>query len=104
MHQQAESKLGIMTEKKRYVKDTARVTKMNERAKFTLLKIDSGMKEMQKYIDFVKLRQMKILQQYAKILTKVEKIQGDIELIGDDIAKMEVEIKVIYYSMLFNFL
>ncbi|KAG0555537.1 hypothetical protein KC19_12G176300 [Ceratodon purpureus] len=95
MHQQAESKLGIMTEKKRYIKDTARVTKMNDRSKFMLLKIDSSMKETQKYIDFVKPRRIKILQQYAKVLGKVEKIQGHIELIAEDILKMEAEIKEI---------
>lgn len=104
MHQQAESKLGIMIEKKRYVKDTAKWTFMNNRAKFQLLKIDSGMKETQKYIDFVKPKRTKILQQYAKILTKVENIQGQIEIIAEDIRKMEVEIKVSYLTLFYLYI
>ena len=97
MHQQAESKLGIMTEKNIYVKDTNEWTYLNDRAKFQLLKIDSEMKETQKFIDMVKPRGIKILHQYTKIVTKIEKIQYNIEVIGEEIYKMEAEIKVLHY-------
>lgn len=96
IHQQGESKVGIITEKKRYLKDTARVAYLNERAKFQFLKIDSGMKETNKYIAFVTKKRTKILQQYAKVHIKVEKIQGQVELVVQEIIKMEAKIKVLY--------
>uniref|UniRef100_A0A7I4FFZ0 Coiled-coil domain-containing protein 40 n=2 Tax=Physcomitrium patens TaxID=3218 RepID=A0A7I4FFZ0_PHYPA len=97
---QAEVKVGIKIEKSRYVKDTGKMNNLCDRAKFRLLKIDSSMKEVAKFINNVTNQCTKVNQQYAKVLIKVEKVKNEIKVAVEDIKKLKLTIKTKIMSKL----
>jgi K+/H+ antiporter YhaU regulatory subunit KhtT len=54
------------------------------------------MKEVQKRIQQTVKKRMKMLEHYAKILLKVEEVEGNIEKVNAEIATFEFEIKVLH--------
>ncbi|KAH8951093.1 hypothetical protein BDL97_09G007900 [Sphagnum fallax] len=92
---QNEQAISIDGEKNNYKKVIMVEQDKAERQGVTLMKIDSAMKEVQKRIQQTVKKRMKMLEHYAKILLKVEEVEGNIEKVNAEIATFEFEIKVI---------
>ncbi|CAN5976027.1 unnamed protein product [Sphagnum jensenii] len=97
---QNEQAISIDGEKNNYKKVIMVEQDKAERQGVTLMKIDSAMKEVQKRIQQTVKKRMKMLEHYAKILLKVEEVEGNIEKVNAEIATFEFEIKVINKAFL----
>jgi septal ring factor EnvC (AmiA/AmiB activator) len=93
---QNEQAISIDGEKHNYKKVIMVEQDKAERQGVTLMKIDSAMKEVQKRIQQTVKKRMKMLEHYAKILLKVEQVEGNIEKVNAEIATFEFEIKVLH--------
>ncbi len=93
---QNEQAISIDGEKNNYKKVIMVEQDKAERQGVTLMKIDSAMKEVQKRIQQTVKKRMKMLEHYAKILLKVEEVEGNIEKVNAEIATFEFEIKVLH--------
>lgn len=97
---QNEQAISIDGEKNNYKKVIMVEQDKAERQGVTLMKIDSAMKEVQKRIQQTVKKRMKMLEHYAKILLKVEEVEGNIEKVNAEIATFEFEIKVLHIEHL----